>query len=117
MNSSLRVAALLALAVSTTLAHAANNAEDCKKEGGVWRESAAMGGFCFKKLASDAGVARPDDGSTAVGTEKANHNTARSNKSTVAKPAGDAVDSGQEATPDSTRPKLKAGAELTDKVN
>jgi len=108
VNSSLRLAALLALAVSTTLAQAANNAEDCKKEGGVWRENAAMGSFCFKKLASDAGV----------GTEKANHNTARSNKSTVAKPSGDAVDSSvQEATPGNTSPRFKAGAELTDKVN
>jgi hypothetical protein len=117
LNNALRLAALLALAVSTTLAQAANNAEDCKKEGGVWRENAAMGGFCFKKLASDAGVARPDDGDTAIGTEKANHNTARSNKSTVAKPSDDAVDSAAAATPDGTRPRFKAGAELTDKVN
>jgi len=88
MNRIARLAALLAMSLTASLAHAANNAEDCKKEGGVWRESASMGGFCFKKLASDGGIAQPDRGGPTLGSEKANHNTARSNKSTIAKPAG-----------------------------
>jgi hypothetical protein len=87
MNATLRLMALLAMSLTASLAQAASNAEDCKKEGGVWRESATMGGFCFKKLASDGSVAPPDRGGPDLGSEKANHNTARSNKATVAKPA------------------------------
>lgn len=87
MNRTVPIVTLLAMALTASLAQAATNAEDCKKEGGVWRESATMGGFCFKKLASDGSVAPPDRGGSDLGSEKANHNTARSNKATVAKPA------------------------------
>ena len=96
-------AALLALACSANLAHAANNANDCKKEGGVWRESETMGGYCFKKLEGTREVAAPDAGETAKGSEKANHNSVRSNKATIAPPPG--------------KPGPKPSADLADKVN
>lgn len=90
MNRCLSIVTLLAVSLVASVAQAANNAEDCKKEGGVWRESASMGGFCFKKLQSDSGIAPPDRGGSDLGSEKANHNTVRSNKATVAKPADNA---------------------------
>ena len=103
MKSVGSLAAMLALALTVNIAQAANNADDCKKEGGVWRESASMGGYCFKKLAGARDVASPDAGGNGKGSEKANHNSVRSNKATIAPP------------PDKTGP--KPSADLAEKVN
>jgi hypothetical protein len=103
MKSARCLAALLALGVAANLAQAANNADECKKEGGVWRESASMGGYCFKKLAGAREIAAPAAGDPDTGAAKANHNSVRSNKATVAPPPG--------------KPGPKPSADLADKVN
>lgn len=96
---------------------AAPSGDAVSAEGSGGDQAAGRKGYDYYQAQSDhtASVAEPED--TGQPVEKANHNTARSNKNTVAAPA-DLPDPAQDAPAASTTvPKQTQGATFGEKVN